>query len=188
MKKSILFVVALVVVMASFVACNKAEAVETPVASETVSSEEVSVEISEEVSEEVSEEPSEKEIDLTQYSRANGKNVVDLANDMNYDEIKMIVWADIRAKKILSNGDSYYTYPTETLWLYYPQKMTEVKCNLLHNEGSIAQIDGETFDNLDAFHFLTSKENVEVTINATGEDGTTYEFTVYLTEDQFSPK
>ena len=62
MKKSTLLVVALIIVIASFMACNNAEGVETPVASEPASSSEaVSEEVSsEEVSEEVSEEPSEE--------------------------------------------------------------------------------------------------------------------------------
>lgn len=106
MKKNILFVVALVVIVACLVACNSIGVAE-PAASETALSSEAA---SEEAPEEVTENASEKEIDLSTFSRRNNKRPIDLVRtviDMNYDELKIVVWANNKADAILSDGDSY---------------------------------------------------------------------------------
>ena len=121
---SVVLVVVLLLAMiaTTAVGCGKPNAQKDPsdtseVVSEIVS-EEVSEPVSEEASEVVSEEPVEEEMDLTPYTEDNGKFPLDLVNDMDYDEFKVIVWRTGEgAKAILSNNDSYQRQEDEWVWL-----------------------------------------------------------------------
>ncbi len=186
-RKSIVLVLCMMLMMV-FVGCGK-EVVEensTPPTSEVVSevvSEEVSDSASEEHSEEVvSEEPAEAtEIDLSQYTQENGKKVVDLANDMNYDEFKIIVWRHgVGAIAILSNGDSYQLQDDDdSLFLYFPEEMSDFK----FNEYSVYMpaAGGYRTRAIDVIGF---GENKEVTIAGTDVNGKEYEITVYITKEE----
>ena len=181
-RKSIVLALCLMLLML-LVGCGD-EAVVTPEpsdseeVSETVSevvSEEISETTTEEVSEVVSEEPLEAVMDLTPYTINNGKFVVDLVADMDYDELKIIVWDTEGAKEVLSNGDSYKIEGGDSLYVYYPQKMTSINPNM---------DEIEIYTELDyvcAFLLNTSGENIEVAFTATDIDGKEYEITVYLT-------
>ena len=182
-KRSI--VLALSVMLVGFLVGCGGEAEVTPEPSDTseevsetvseVVSEEISETTTEEVSEVVSEEPLEAVMDLTPYTINNGKFVVDLVADMDYDELKIIVWDTEGAKEVLSNGDSYKIEGGDSLYVYYPQKMTSINPNM---------DEIEIYTELDyvcAFLLNTSGENIEVAFTATDIDGKEYEITVYLT-------
>ncbi len=190
-RHSVILVVALLVAMfiATAVGCNKPpEEEDSPdtsaVVSEVSSTSEVSESISEESSSEVvvSEEPAEAtEIDLSQYTQENGKKVVDLANDMNYDEFKIIVWRHgVGAIAILSNGDSYQLQDDDdSLFLYFPEEMSDFK----FNEYSVYMpaAGGYRTRAIDVIGF---GENKEVTIAGTDVNGKEYEITVYITKEE----
>ena len=145
-----------------------------------VESEVISEEVSEPVSEEVvSEEPVEETMDLTPYTIENGKKVVDLINDMEYNEFKVIVWSKgIGAKTILSNGDSYQIQNAdEYLYLYYPNQMQSVQSDM-----DYVRIE-EEYETDCTFNVYGTGENIEVTFTGTDVEGKEYEITFYLTKD-----
>ncbi len=164
----------------TLVGCKKPVA-ENPVPSTSeVVSEVVSEEVSEPVSEEVvSEEPVEETMDLTPYTTENGKKVVDLVNDMEYNEFKVIVWSkDIGAVTILSNGDSYQIQNAdEYLYLYYPNQMQSVQSDM-----DYVRIEGD-YEIACTFDVYGTGENIEVTFTGTDVDGKEYEITFYITKD-----
>ena len=167
----------------TLIGCKKpAEENPVPSTSEVVSeviSEEVSEPVSEEPSEEVeSEEPVEETMDLTPYTTENGKKVIDLVNDMEYDEFKVIVWNDHGAKAILSDGDSYkLESEDEFLCLYYPNQMQSVQSNM---EYTIIQSE---YDYLCLFDVYRTGESIKVSFTGTDIDGKEYEITFYITKD-----
>ncbi len=171
--------------VATLVGCKESEAVTPePSTSEVVSEpisepvyEEVSEIVSEEPSEEIIfEEPSEETMDLTPYSISNGKFIVDLVADMDYDEPKIIVWGEDAAKEILSDGDSYQIEEHDSLCVYCPEEMTNIEVNT--DNIVIYGIEG----NRTGFGLSSYGENMEVIFTITDEDGNEYEITVYLTQ------
>ena len=177
-NRSLVVLLVLCAMFASVVAgCNKPVA-ENPVPS-TPTSEVESEVVSEEVSEPVSEEPSEEIMDLTPYTTENGKKVVDLVNDMEYDEFKVIVWTSNHgAKAILSDGDSYTLEDEDDfMCLYYPNQMQSVQSNM---EYTIIQSE---YDYLCLFDVYRTGESIEVAFTGTDIDGKEYEITFYITKD-----
>lgn len=152
--------------------------------SQPVVSEEVSEVVSEEVGEEISEATSEEveEIDLSLYTTVDIKRPVDLINDMDYEELKIVVWGHIDeeisgAKAILSDGDSYTIVEDDNLYLYYAEQNSSV-----HTDKDYVYLgnDGETY----SFVFLNIEgTNLEVPITAIAPDGTEYSITVYITNE-----
>ena len=143
----------------------------TTEASEPVFSEEPSEEV-------VSEEPSEETMDLTPYTVSNGKFPLDLVNDMNYNDFKVIVWrSGVGAKTILSDGDSYELQDEDDLLsLYFPNAMTDIQAN------EYVDIYGGN-ESASGFFIIGSGENMEVTFTGTDVDGKEYEITIYVTKD-----
>lgn len=187
MKRKSIVLVSCMMLMMVFVGCGKevAEENSTTPTSEVVSevvSEEVSEPVSEEHSEVVSEEPAEAtEIDLSQYTEENGKKIVDLANDMNYDEFKIIVWRyGVGAIAILSNGDSYQLQDDDDfLFLYFPEEMSDFK----FNEYSVYMPENGGYRTR-AIDVIGFGENKEVTLTGTDVNGKEYEITVYITKEE----
>lgn len=121
---------------------------------------------------EVVEPTTEEELDLSQYV-----NYLDLLNDMNYDELKIIVWSDEGAHAILSDGDSYQMEKDDRLKLYYPQE------NLSVNADKDYVVILNEYETDCGFYITISGENLETTFTAVAPDGTEYEITVYLSKD-----
>lgn len=164
----------------TLVGCKKPVVENSVPSTSEVVSEVVSEEVSEPVSEEVvSEEPVEETMDLTPYTTENGKKVVDLVNDMEYNEFKVIVWSkDIGAVTILSNGDSYQIQNAdEYLYLYYPNQMQSVQSDM-----DYVRIEGD-YEIACTFDVYGTGENIEVTFTGTDVDGKEYEITFYITKD-----
>ena len=179
-NRSLVVLLVLCAMFASVVAgCNKPVAENPTPSTSEVESEVVSEEVSEPVSEEVvSEEISEETMDLTPYTEDNGKFPLDLVNDMNYNEFKVIVWKTGEgAKTILSNGDSYQIQEDEWLWLYYPNQMQNVQSNM-----DYVMIDREA-ERICDFHIYETGESIKVSFTGTDIDGKEYEITFYITKD-----
>ncbi len=168
----------------TFMGCKSPEATDIPsepiseVVSEEVS-EVVSEEPLEEVSEPASEEVVEEEMDLTPYTTANGKTIVDLLDDMEYTELKVIIWRNGEgAKAILSSGDSYILEEEDAyLTLYYPNEMQNIEFNVDYIEKVY-----EDEISCDIMVYGTG-ENIKVPITATDVDGNQYEITIYIDKD-----
>lgn len=185
-RTSLVLLAAVCMMMAVLAGCN--ETVEessissgSEVVSEVVAepvSEEVSEPVSEEISEVVSEEVVE-ELDLSLYTTENGKKVVDLVNDMPYDELKVIVWRkDSGAEAILSDGDSYQLEDADdNLYLYYSNQVQEIKSNTPHIKLNVR---GE---NVCGFNVFVKGEDLEVSFTVVYEDGTEEDITIYITKD-----
>lgn len=119
MKKNTLLVIAIIVIMASFVACKNEESVEKPVASEPASS-------FEDVSEEVTEEASSEEVTGEFYSAEEIMKLIDeLTAKYTYDDpefIKSLVIAanlDYITDEDLATLLSTYGYTIEELNAIY---------------------------------------------------------------------
>lgn len=175
-----LIVLTLVCMLAgTLVGCKESEAVTSEPSISEVVSELVSEPVSEEVSEEVeAEEPSEEVMDLTPYTDSNGKKAVDLIEDMDYDDFKVIVWRKGEgAKTILSYGDSYQIQDEDDLLvLYLPNEMLDVQSN---EHGDLSEINGSC----KMFYVIGTGENLEITFTGTDVDGKEYEITIYITKD-----
>ena len=169
----------------TLVGCKKPVAEKPSPSTSEVVSEVVSEEVSESTSEELSteevasEEVSEETMDLTLYTEANGKNGMDLINDMDYNEFKVVVWRQgYGAKTILSNGDSYKIEDeNDFLYLYYPNQMQSVQVNM-----DYVEIITE-YEKVCPFRVYGIGENIEVTFTGTDVDGKEYEITFYVTKD-----
>lgn len=179
-RKSIVLALCLMLLMV-LAGCGKEVAVEepTPPTSEVVS-EVVLEEVSEPVSEELSEEVvNEATIDIAQYTSANSKRPVDLLDDMDFDEPKIIVWGyfddeEHGAKVILSDGESGKMKQGDVIYLFYPQANLEVGT-------SVDYIDFSPNEKYCSVYLNTEESNIEIPITATATDGTVYEITVNLT-------
>lgn len=187
-RMSVVLVVVLLLAMitTTAVGCGKPNAQKVPsdtseVVSEVSSISEVSESTSEESSTEevASEEVSEETMDLTPYTVSNGKFPLDLVNDMNYNDFKVIVWRNGEgAKTILSNGDSYQMQDSDDfLYLYYPNKMQNVQTNMEY-----VFVEDE-YERICTFNVYSTGENIEVTFTGTDVDGKEYEITFYVTKD-----
>ncbi|MBQ7972460.1 MAG: hypothetical protein IJ291_03290 [Lachnospiraceae bacterium] len=149
------------------------------VVSEVASGEESSEPTTESVPEESTEGTTE-EIDLTLYTEENGKNMVDLTNDMTYNELKLIVWEyEYGAKAIVSDGDSYVMEnDDDLLFLYYPKKVQSIKDNM---DGAIHILVEE--EKYCGFNLYAIGKDLEITFTVTYEDGTEEDITIFLTKN-----
>lgn len=164
------------------IGCKEAEGTTPEATSSEMVSEVEAEEVSEPVSEEttgevVSEEIPEETMDLTPYSISNGKFVIDLVADMEYDELKIIVWGEDSAKKILSDGDIYEIEKDDSLYIYYPQKMSSITTSMDYVEISTQN------EEICIFNVYGTGENIEVTFKGTDVDGKEYEITFYIIKD-----
>lgn len=151
---------------------TNAESLETPEEGSEITETGSEIADSNEADAEESTQYSDGEIDFSQY-----EIYLDLLKDMNYDDLKIIVWNSQKGgQAILSDGDSYEMQKDDNLYLYYPQENLNVTSNDIVNIFASYGTDC-------GFYIYAAGENLEATFNAIAPDSTEYEITVYITKD-----
>lgn len=183
MKKiNVLLVLVMVVFVATLAGCKKTSAVvDKPVASETVSSEEVSEEVSEEpseeVSEEVSEEPSEETKEVEEVNFSNANEVVEHFKEINEVAIVECNFAQEGSSQfVIPNGSNYTMQMGKSLMLIPSKEVNSIESNVENVTIRESAVKGTWL----AVIFTTGTD-IEVSATIKYADGTEEDILLYVT-------